>query len=536
MMKALIVDDEMHVREAVRYFVPWENYGIENVFEAGNGKEAIEIIESERPALIFTDMVMPLMDGSQLLKWIHENSPRSKTIVISGYQDFNYVKPAIMYGGTDYLLKPLNAKQLVAAAERALSLWKQEEEEWVQSLDQKIQLNVLRPVYRDKLLSDLVSGTIPYAKLNPQQVEDELGLSSCTKKVVIAVLSLHPVNRRFLDRLHADLELASYVTVNVCNEVLAEGSCLQAFRYQNTGADVVMLFGDPDYPVVERLQKINEAMQRTYQVQFDIGIGSASAFPEGIQASFEESREALRRRNLLQRDNRIHLYRNDRGEEEAPNPFAAYIEKFRFAIMSGSSQRIEEVADEWYSHICGMQVITAGQLESWHEEYAAELLRLQKDLFSKRQPSGVPLMRMELPYDEDGRFSLISWKNQVVRTLQVISSEFTGMRNLDSQLVEDIKQYIHDNYHQEITLQHIANRFFISRENVSRKFKQVTRKNLSDYLSNLRIDKAKQLLKSSDLRLSQISTMVGFQDEKYFSRVFKKVTGKTPREYRKAEG
>ncbi|WP_185897225.1 response regulator [Paenibacillus zeisoli] len=534
-MKALIVDDEMHVRETVRYFIPWENYGIKDVYEAGNGKEAIEIIQSERPVLIFTDMVMPLMDGSQLLKWIQENSPRSKTIVISGYQDFNYVKPAIMYGGTDYLLKPLNSKQLVAAAERALNMWRQEEEEWIRSLDQEIQLNVLRPVYWDKLLTDFVSGAIPYPKLNPQRLEEELGIRRSTEQVRVAVLSLDPVNRRFLNRLHDDRELASYVTVNVCNEVLAQGGCGHAFRYLNSGADVVLLFYGTDQLVHERLRQINEAMQRTYQVQFDIGWGSAHAFPEEIQFSFEESKEALRRRNLLHRDQRIHEFRPRRGEDEIQSPFIPYMEKFKFYVMSGIHEKIKEAVHEWYLHIRGMQVITAEQLESWHEEFADEVLRWQKELFSERLPSELPLMRLELPYDEAGNFSMEYWRDQIENALFGISSEFVGSKKLDSQLVKDIKQYIHTNYHQEITLQHIADRFFISRENVSRKFKQVSSENLSDYLSNLRIDKAKQLLKNSDLRLSQISTMVGFQDEKYFSRVFKKVTGMTPRAYRKSD-
>lgn len=533
-MKALIVDDEMHVRETVRYFIPWENYGIKDVYEAGNGKEAIEIIQSERPVLIFTDMVMPLMDGSQLLKWIQENSPRSKTIVISGYQDFNYVKPAIMYGGTDYLLKPLSSRQLVAAAERALSMWKQEEEEWVRSLEQEIQLNVLRPIYWDKLLTDWVSGAIPYSKLNPQRLEEELGFSLHTEQVVIAALSLYPVNRRFLNRLHGDLELASYVTVNVCNEVLAEGRCGHAFRYLNPGADVVLLFYGTVESVEEYLRRINEAMQRTYQVQFDMGWSSVHAFPEGIKISFEEAKNAIKERNLLRRDQRIHEYRALSGEDEIQSPFLSCMERFKYVVMSGVTEKINEAVHEWYLHMRGMRVITAGQLESWHQEFTDEVLRWQKELFSERQPSELPLIRIELPYDEAGNFSIEYWRDQIANTLGNISSEFSGSKKLDRQLVKDIKQYIHSNYHQEITLQHIADRFFISRENVSRKFKLVSSENLSDYLSNLRIDKAKQLLKSSDLRLSQISSLVGFQDEKYFSRVFKKVTGMTPREYRKA--
>ncbi|MBT2291101.1 helix-turn-helix transcriptional regulator [Paenibacillus albidus] len=89
------------------------------------------------------------------------------------------------------------------------------------------------------------------------------------------------------------------------------------------------------------------------------------------------------------------------------------------------------------------------------------------------------------------------------------------------------------NYHQEMTLQHIAERFFVSRENISRKYKQVTGEKLSDYLTRLRISKAKLLLQNTELRLAQIAELVGYEDEKYFSRVFKKATGQTPRDSRK---
>jgi two-component system response regulator YesN len=103
----------------------------------------------------------------------------------------------------------------------------------------------------------------------------------------------------------------------------------------------------------------------------------------------------------------------------------------------------------------------------------------------------------------------------------------------DSRLVQEIREYLNQNYASDMTLQHIAERFFISRENVSRKFKQITGENLSDYLTGLRVDKAKALLQNTNLRSSQISELVGYEDEKYFSRVFKKATGLTPREYRK---
>ena len=100
-----------------------EAANISGIYEATNGQEAIRIMQEHQPAVVFTDMRMPLMDGAELLECVHRHYPHTKTIVISGYQDFNYVKPAILYGGTDYLLKPLNSKQLIASAEHAFKLY-----------------------------------------------------------------------------------------------------------------------------------------------------------------------------------------------------------------------------------------------------------------------------------------------------------------------------------------------------------------------------------------------------------------------------
>lgn len=138
---------------------------------------------------------------------------------------------------------------------------------------------------------------------------------------------------------------------------------------------------------------------------------------------------------------------------------------------------------------------------------------------------------IESCYDAEGLFSAGNWQKQLKALLQCLAQG--SAQTPDSRLVQDIREYLEQNYARDMTLQHIAERFFISRENVSRKFKQISGENLSDYLTGLRIGKAKTLLHNTSLRLSQISELVGYEDEKYFSRVFKKATGLTPREYRK---
>ncbi len=521
-MKVLIVDDEKHVREAIRYFVPWEKHQIAGIYEATNGQEAITIMQEQQPEIVFTDMRMPLMDGAELLEWLHTHYPNTKTIVISGYQDFNYVKPAIVYGGTDYLLKPLNSKQLIAAAEHAFQLWQEEEAERQQTLRQSMQLNVLRPLYWDKMLSDLVAGQVSFQELK-HSLSEELGMPLFAAECRLAVLSLQGADCRLLQRFHGDVGLTSFVLVNVCNEVLASKQSGIAFRSWQAGAEIVVLLWSAVSEAEDLMRGINGSIKQTYGVQMDIGLSYACEFPEGIQTAFHQARQGLNERNLLQREGRIHLYREALGESGSVDDYAfdTQLEKLKIAVLSGELDKMERVAEEWSVQLAGLPVLTESRLLRLQKEIAEALQRWRPEADIHFEPC----------YDHEGLFSAPLWRDGMKSLLQRLSQG--SPQPPDSRLVQEIREYLDQNYAKDMTLQHIAQRFFISRENVSRKFKQISGENLSDYLTALRIDKAKTLLHNTNLRLSQISELVGYEDEKYFSRVFKKATGQTPREYRK---
>ena len=111
-LKAIIIDDEKHVREGIMLLANWDQYGITDIYEAKDGEEAKSMILKHHPEIIFTDMNMPKVDGIDLLKWIHTSDFTSKTIVVSGYDDFNYMRNAIAYGSFDYILKPIEPEIL----------------------------------------------------------------------------------------------------------------------------------------------------------------------------------------------------------------------------------------------------------------------------------------------------------------------------------------------------------------------------------------------------------------------------------------
>lgn len=136
-MKAIIVDDEKHVREGLMLLADWEKVGIETIYEAEDGDEAIRVISTHQPAIIFTDMRMPKRDGISLLKWIRTSNISSKTIVVSGYDDYEYMRKAIHYHSFDYLLKPIDPDILNETLEKAVMEWQKQKplqtastEEW----------------------------------------------------------------------------------------------------------------------------------------------------------------------------------------------------------------------------------------------------------------------------------------------------------------------------------------------------------------------------------------------------------------------
>ncbi|WP_025689346.1 response regulator [Paenibacillus zanthoxyli] len=534
-MKVLIVDDEKHVREAIRYFVPWEKYGVQGIYEATNGQEAMEIILEQQPAVVFTDMRMPLMDGAQLLEWLHRYSPYTKTIVISGYQDFDYVKPAIVYGGIDYLLKPLNSKQLIAAAERAFQKWKEEKLERERTFHQNIQLNVLRPLYWDKTLSDLVNGTISFQDLEEAMFK-ELGLPKNAKSCRTAVISLQSSGGKLLQRFQGDIQLTSFVLANVCNEIVSSRKQGFAFRYWHEGADVAVLFWDGVDEAESLLLEINESVKQAYGIPLDIGLSTALPFPEGLCAAFSQARQGLAERNLLEKRNRIHLYRKDRPKAvpDGEAKSAGLLEKLGLSLLLGDAEKIIRSLEEWTDSVAGSGVLTMSGLKAWEERLKHVLTKWRQEWAGSEEAlSDGPSFLAGM--DESGNFSIERWREGLKAHMLAMVGESKLSRSSDSRMMREIRDYLDKNYQQEITLQHIADRFFLSRENVSRKFKQVTGENLSDYLTNLRIDKAKELLQNSEMRLSRIAELVGYEDEKYFSRVFKKATGLTPREYRKRD-
>ncbi|WP_017381062.1 response regulator [Paenisporosarcina sp. TG-14] len=384
-MKTLIVDDEFHVRDVIRHLGQWKKYGITDILEARNGEEAKRIIERENPEIIFTDVKMPGMSGIELIEWLNTISYPGKVILITGFDDYSFMRKAIQCGSFDYLLKPIEADAFNKTLEESVKSWTNEEEDRCYK-----EAGVYEDVKRLRMNQVVTNACIgePF---------DTNEITSCL-----------PQTDEY------DLTLISF--------------------YQMHHSD----------PYIQLLA--DELVDR--------GLGNAYA---------------------LQNDHSL--------------------------CLVITTQRLWLSVEEWISHQFDIPVhiVSCDPLKSL-EEIPKSFQSLQKAV-----------------------------KNQNFRSIH-------SLNNLDdARRMQDIVSYVETYYMEELSLEKLSTRFFLSREHISRKFKQEIGMTLSKYIMNLRIDQAKYWLSEQDESIYSISLMLGYRDENYFSKLFKKVVGMTPFEYRNGE-
>ncbi|AUO05970.1 chemotaxis protein CheY [Paenibacillus jamilae] len=530
-MKVLIVDDEKHVRHAIRMLVHWEAYGVTEVIEAESGDQAIEVITALSPPVVLTDMRMPGKDGVALMEWIQANSPSTRVVVVSGYDDFELVRQAIRRGGMDYILKPVDPVEINEAVSKATQAWRTAEQDRNRQAMQAIEVNRMRPHYADKLLTELISGT----SLSITPLREELRLPPAIQVCNAAVMSTTQLDADILDKYKTRRALLGFSLMNICNEFLGTSQTGVAFRHLERTDEIILLYwGEPArWPAL--LQDIHAGIRTALRCYMHIGVGSFETFPAGAATAYQEARQALWKRDMLQNTDWMHESSPARQTVRLPQ-LSEMEEELRLSALSCNASRVSMAVSSWMEAVAVLPLVTAEQLAGWNQELDWMLARWLNDRPGDTEgeeltdeSSTIPA----LPVDNRGMLSLPLWKKQIENRLLAAGQALTPSHSPNNPTIRDIARYLDAHYDEDISLQDIASRFYLSREYISRKFKQEYGVNLSDYLCQIRMGKAKLLLLNDKLRLHHIAGMVGYQDEKYFGKVFKKLEGVTPGEFRR---
>lgn len=523
MYKVLVVDDEKHIRYRVTQFFPWGHVGFEVVGSAGNGREALEMVKHLQPHAVITDVLMPEMTGIELAKELNFLYPEIKVIMLSAYDDFKYVQEAIRYGVKGYLLKPLSKNDFLD------TFSKLKEELNREAYLKKINIRNNEMLYEELLVLDLINGT----SMN----EIDRKLLAQDSRVVI-----FPLNRIF--RIN---------TLNTLKQIISE----QSFHFWKQSASLSCLYGNSIVVIVngklasskvdlihfiEDYLKLLDACMKEIGAEEDtiiVGAGNPAKGIDEIKRSYNEAIYAYSYTFFYEcasmiffEDLPVHYMKELHSANQTQLNFALNNIEYRLmeAILQRDSKNISLLIEGYFRDLKSKLGLNIADIRS----ACTELIIVLTYLFKEKgyEPFTIEIEKvLEKIYLID---SLTELKNWLINLLEKKSNEIEASNaNKENQYVLKAKEYVHNNYKKKITLSEVSETLYLHQAYFSAIFKEETGQNFIDYVNEIRVQKAAELLRRDEYMIKEISHLVGFQSESYFNRVFKKVKKISPLQYKK---
>jgi len=536
MISAMIVDDEYWVRVGIKKQAMWRELGIESVYEAKNGKEALSEALQKKPEIIITDMRMPVMDGVELLRRVRNELPSSKVIIVSGYSDFKYMQEAIKCGAFSYLLKPVKEKELNDTLCSVVSKILKEREE-AKKWEKLAQLNN-EYVYnlKDKLLNDYINNEISLTELLAYNIN---GLNSifCSDKYCVVMVGI--VNS-CADFMNAEREKKIINTALKYDfeEIIKNERCCLYFKKSREEYIIIVGFdkGDSHQHCEERIAKmclkLSNVLECNDSVKVKILIGNMHSGIDGIIKSYKELVSLKNDMNLLGQEKLLFV------KSLLPiksNRAPGYAEEYKLLeqyIKNCNKSEISKLINDMFNKMTQHGYISINNIKNMAFEFDTMINNILKEYNSSFQS----ICHEKAWYMED--MSIVTdlnkfktyFLNTCANTVDVIISK----RDEDAKkLILQIVEYVNNNYGEDIKLSTLSQKYYFNLEYISRIFKRETGMNFSDYLREIRMKKALEFLKRENLKIADIASMLGYNDEHYFSKVFKEYYNYTPSQYRK---
>lgn len=516
MIKILLADDEQVERIALKKIIDQGLPDAQVIGQAANGREAIQLAEQLKPDLILMDIQMPGINGLDAIQQIKEEMPQTKYIIVSAYDMFEYARQGIRLGIQDYLLKPSRPSTIVDTVRKVVNEIEQERKLDEERKSQQDRMQKLMPVVEADFVTQLLFDHVHEVHLD--EMMQFLGCNEqhrCCAMVLFAHAKL--VNGE-LERQEAE---RIYRTVKAKIHEIAQG-----WVGAMTGHQLPVLFLiDQQLSFRSQLSIITRKVLNLSNMfpdsEFFVGIGNPYESLNDIKHSYHEALLASMDMTLSSR----HRFYEDLPDRQAEhNQFMldiekAVIEEVRLGNEEGMRHLFMRMIDAFETG--GLSLIESQQRVLEMLLIASRMVQeigvhAEKPIFSF-QVASFKQLRMETD-------CLLGKFIQVMNAMK---------QNVEPDVIYKIKQYIIDHAHKDISLEMIAEHVRLSPFYISKIFKEQIGVNYIDFLTECRINKAKAMIIDGTYSLKEIAYDVGYKDPNYFSRVFKKICGVSPTDYRK---
>ena len=536
--KIFLVEDEFVIRNGIKNIIEWEKEGYEFVGEASDGELAYPMILKERPDILITDIKMPFMDGLELSRLVRRELPDIKILILSGYNEFDYAKEAIKLGVTDYLLKPISSVRLLEALKEVCQLISQEKEEkeLLKRYSEEMKENMEHE--KMKFFGQMISGELSAGNVIDAGRRYGMNLSA-QMYVVILFKILPPFQEQKLQE-----QRLSEKTVEACN-MLDEITVKVPYAYSfQRGVDgwAFLLTAENEEEIQGKtewfLEKLKGIMQQCGEQKYFGGIGSPVSRIGEVRTSFMEADRAFAARFTHELNQIVSLkdLRGMQGEDRLEMSSFGEIGHSRELIEKFlNSGTIEEVESFSWAYL---DEIPADNLKStlMRQYITMDIYIVTMSFCEKMEISDEKLHKEaeELKNAMQRIHSLEEIRKYVVRLLsKAIEVRDTVSGRRYSDIILAAQEQIAKTYMSEkISLNTVAASVGMSPSYFSSVFSREVGRTFVEYLTEIRMEKAKELLMCSPMKTSEIGYEVGYTDPHYFSYIFKKTQGCSPKDYR----
>ena len=518
--KVFFVEDEVITREGIRDNVDWLACGFEFCGEAADGEMALPLLRTAQPDVLITDIKMPFMDGLQLSKIVRERMPWVKIIILSGHDEFDYAQKAINLGITDYLLKPVTVQKLQNVLKKlTVQLDKEKrEQDNLKKLQEQVEEN--QATLRERLLFKLVVGTIsPTDAIEKGQV---LGLDLIARYYLVVILKIE-LGDRTEQYDHDEYQHVQHIVIESAEKNP------DIFVLKRDWGDVILIMkgSTAEYLEEERDELLDEIRQDVAKTRYQltIGVGASKKRIADVCQSFVDAlvniqnpvdvkkfgaNQAIERAELLKVDkSAVENYLRYGVKDGFDEFFNAYLQP-----LSETALKSTLIKNYIFVDVILAAAKLVNELDGDVEKVIPELNSIETILLNVK--------------------SVEELREQTYKILSIAMAYRDSQSNSQyKKLIRQAKEYIEQHYtNPDLTLNDVAAQANLSASHFSVVFSQETHQTFKEYLTETRINKAKELLRMTALRSADIAYQVGYNDPHYFSSVFKKNTGLSPIEFR----
>lgn len=530
-MNIIVIDDEPIIRQGIIHKIRFSGLPLKLVGEAGDGVAGLDLIRSERPSIVVTDIHMPAMNGLEFIRRAKELDPKLEFVILSGYDEFEYAKQAIRYGVNDYLLKPVENEDLSESLSRIVKKLEEDNHREQTYSGLKSLVETGREAVRRQSLTRWIEQGDSFADDEWRQLE-RMG-----DRFAAAVVLLEPFSLPHASFEAGEEKLLWFAIQNIVTERFeAKGIGGIFVRHSLREFELAYVYatsGERERSTIRSvLEEIIYGIRRYLRLDLTIGSGFYVDSASRIQESYRDAKQWARNA-ILHGNNRS--YFSGRTGSKAPN---------RQSIISLED---EAMIAEW------LKTWEAGKIHHWIERRVGAIVQDPESVYVQLEWFCVDLYLLfqknllahsvnaewaigEMDDLQQWLQQLKDWREvseQMKRlTNNVIGrlSETDGSSGKD--IMEGIRIYIEHRYGEPLSLQSISDKFYIHPNYFSKRFKERFGMSFIDYLTSVRMREAAALLHNTELKVHQIAERVGFEDAAYFGSVFRKTFGVTPKQYR----